>query len=214
MNLKNWMRKFSLCYEFIFPAALWWIWHDCNNDIFNEDEPWDVEKTTMIIRHLAHEFQNLSSSRSLSANAISTTWEPPPSLVAKFWPVVKGLFCSFPANSIIWCELFGIWHGLVLAWECGLKEIVCETDYLEAYLLVTRDNINMAMECSDLVLMIREVIQRNWVVVVKLIHRTANDVADYLAKQSARQCQPYVELLASNSVLENILAKDLLSLSF
>ncbi|MED6200869.1 hypothetical protein PIB30_089481 [Stylosanthes scabra] len=37
-------------------------------------------------------------------------------------------------SSVLRAELFAIWRGLLLAWECGFKDVICETDCLDAFL--------------------------------------------------------------------------------
>ncbi|QHO26610.1 Receptor-like protein [Arachis hypogaea] len=44
---------------------------------------------------------------------------------------ISGCSGSIPPWSIIRCELFAAWRGLVLAWDCGLRDIICETDCLD-----------------------------------------------------------------------------------
>ncbi|KAL4276610.1 hypothetical protein AHAS_Ahas20G0224400 [Arachis hypogaea] len=41
---------------------------------------------------------------------------------------------SIPTGLITWCDLYAIWRGLFLVWDCGNNEIICETDCLEASL--------------------------------------------------------------------------------
>ncbi|MED6208165.1 hypothetical protein PIB30_042565, partial [Stylosanthes scabra] len=47
---------------------------------------------------------------------------------------VKGCSESLLLWSIRRCELFALWRGLVLAWECGSKFVICESDSRDAIL--------------------------------------------------------------------------------
>ncbi|MED6106641.1 hypothetical protein PIB30_006266 [Stylosanthes scabra] len=157
MNLENWFKVSSSRHEFIFPAFVWWIWLDRNDDIFNVDEPWSVQKVFTIIRHLASEFQKLSSSSNLSSSAISTSWETPPSSIAK-----KNCDASILSSSNS------------AGFDCLIRDSSRQWikgcfGSLPVFLSITRDNTNLTMKGYALVLKIKEVIQHNWVVVVSLI---------------------------------------------
>ncbi|MED6174635.1 hypothetical protein PIB30_070940, partial [Stylosanthes scabra] len=48
------------------------------------------------------------------------------------------LGCSDSVNEpiILRCELLAILHGLTLAWDRGCRYVICETDCLDAFLVI------------------------------------------------------------------------------
>ncbi|MED6140124.1 hypothetical protein PIB30_090114, partial [Stylosanthes scabra] len=86
-------------------------------------------------------------------------------------------------------------RGLILAWECGCKEVICETDYLDAYLLITQDQNLSNSDLSDLLYKIHDVLKWNWSVIVTLIQRTANSAADHMARRATSLQHYYSEWL-------------------
>ncbi|MED6201235.1 hypothetical protein PIB30_092857, partial [Stylosanthes scabra] len=53
----------------------------------------------------------------------------------------RGCAGTIQASSVLEGELFAIYKGLLLAWEAGFKEVYCETDCHEAYVLLKDSNI-------------------------------------------------------------------------
>ncbi|MED6202189.1 hypothetical protein PIB30_102852, partial [Stylosanthes scabra] len=70
------------------------------------------------------------------------------------------------------------WRGHVLAWECGLKKIICQTDCLEIFLLLQNNAEKTQCGNSVLVIKIVEILLRNWVVHFEHIHQEENRAAD------------------------------------
>ncbi|MED6116121.1 hypothetical protein PIB30_097123 [Stylosanthes scabra] len=54
--------------------------------------------------------------------------------------------------TVLRSELFAIWRGLVLAWDCSFRKIICETDCLEAYLDCIKAEIPSNNPDKDLLL--------------------------------------------------------------
>ncbi|MED6196894.1 hypothetical protein PIB30_051597 [Stylosanthes scabra] len=79
-------------------------------------------------------------------------------------------------------ELFAIWRGLMLASELDYKDVLCETDCHEAFILINDSVLSSFNEMSCLIRRIKDLLQRQWRVQIVLIQRTANRVADALAK--------------------------------
>ncbi|QHO58871.1 RNA-directed DNA polymerase [Arachis hypogaea] len=48
----------------------------------------------------------------------------------------EGCLGTIESRSILQGELFAIWRGFLLAWDSGQKDIICETDYVEAFTIV------------------------------------------------------------------------------
>ncbi|MED6213778.1 hypothetical protein PIB30_096649 [Stylosanthes scabra] len=93
---------------------------------------------------------------------------------------------------ILRCEPFAIWKGLILAWDKGFRQVICETDSLDAFNLVHCE-LSYVMEHRDLVSKIKDVELLPWSMRITLIQRSANNAADYLAKQAASSQLPYRE---------------------
>ena len=82
--------------------------------------------------------------------------------------------------SITTAELWGIYQGLLLAWDRGIRLLMVEVDSLcVTQLLQRRDDIHNA--CYPLVKGIQELLSRSWQISVKHIYREANFAADFLA---------------------------------
>ncbi|MED6172913.1 hypothetical protein PIB30_054329 [Stylosanthes scabra] len=92
-----------------------------------------------------------------------------------------------PPSSVFQGELFVIWRGFRFTWETGFKEVLCETDCHEAFSLLKDTLIVVCSEASDLILRIRELLHCSWRAEIALIQRTANCIADALAKHTLKQ---------------------------
>ncbi|KAF1879364.1 hypothetical protein Lal_00005830 [Lupinus albus] len=89
---------------------------------------------------------------------------------------------NFGVGSPILVELLAMEHGLNLAWDLGFKEIILESDCLEAVQIIP-DGVRI---CLDNILLhvsnVRTWLTRNWMVEVKFVVREANKVADFMVK--------------------------------
>ncbi|MED6180961.1 hypothetical protein PIB30_014940 [Stylosanthes scabra] len=100
-------------------------------------------------------------------------------------------------------HLFAIWRGLTLAWECGCKNVICETDCVNAFSLLTKKYIhmswsdirNMIRDHNDLVAKIDDVLHWDWTAIFSLIEPRANTAAGLMAEKSAREQHGYIEWL-------------------
>lgn len=82
--------------------------------------------------------------------------------------------------SVTVAELWGLYHGLKLAWEHGIRWLVVEIDSLCVTELV-RKPVDTDNEYTSLLQPIEEVIQRNWNIIINDVYREADFTADYLA---------------------------------
>ena len=48
----------------------------------------------------------------------------------------RGCLGTIESRSILQGELFAIWRGFLLAWDSGQRDIICETDCVEAFTIV------------------------------------------------------------------------------
>ncbi|MED6110294.1 hypothetical protein PIB30_041567, partial [Stylosanthes scabra] len=72
---------------------------------------------------------------------------------------------------------------LRLAWEAGFKEVYCETDCHEAYVLLKDSNIPFCSQESVFISKIQHILLWPWRIELNLIQRTAN-VADAMTKHA------------------------------
>ncbi|MED6203836.1 hypothetical protein PIB30_003125 [Stylosanthes scabra] len=109
-------------------------------------------------------------------------------------------------------DLYNLPHclkGMLLAWENGFREVICETDNIEVYMIAHKvQDIGTGLNL-DLTSKIRDLLHRNWWIEIRLIQRTANCVADAMAKTAARHHYPHMEWLQSWSDLIPVLRQDL-----
>ncbi|MED6115997.1 hypothetical protein PIB30_095958 [Stylosanthes scabra] len=107
-------------------------------------------------------------------------------------------------------ELFAIWRGLILAWDMGFIDVCCETDCHEAFILLTNDTTAANNDVTELTRRIHALMKRSWRVELALIQRTANHVADALAKYAVVQNVDQVEWLIPNDDVKELLKHDFL----
>ncbi|XP_015957787.1 uncharacterized protein LOC107481944 [Arachis duranensis] len=194
---------------FLFFSTIWWIWRSRNHDTFNIDDSWSASKVVSLIRSSVREFHTIfAMHQSLSPPSLCLHWIPPPvhsvklncdaswfapSGYAGFGCIIrnpdgcwlKGCTGKVEVCSVLFAELYAIWRGLLLAWESRFREVICETDCLEALFLVNQRMLSKDIPEWDLAKHIQEVMNWNWRVSVLLIQKTANSVADCMAKAAA-----------------------------
>ncbi|MED6160744.1 hypothetical protein PIB30_054223 [Stylosanthes scabra] len=106
-------------------------------------------------------------------------------------------------DSSFRCELFALWRGLILAWDHGHKNVICETDNVDVYRVVQLYPCNNIALHADLITKIHDLLCRSWNVDVCLIQRNANDVVDTIAKLAARNGIDHAEWLSPWSSLDS-----------
>ncbi|MED6207822.1 hypothetical protein PIB30_039287 [Stylosanthes scabra] len=123
----------------------------------------------------------------------------------------KGCHGELPMNTVLQGELFAIWKGLALAWETGLRKIICESDSLEGVLRLRNTNdAGNAMD-RDVTNKILELLSRDWTVSINAALRSANAVADSAAKAAARTKSPYMEWFVPSEEISMHLERDKLA---
>ena len=209
-NLHDWLYRGARSGDaFLFFSTIWWIWRSRNHDLFNIDDSWSASKVVSLIRSSVREFHTIfAMHQSLSPPSLCLHWVPPPvysvklNCDASWFPPsgyagfgciirnpdgcwLKGCTGKVEVCSVLFAELYAIWRGLLLAWESGFREVICETDCLEALFLVNQRMLSKDIPEWDLAKHIQEVMNWNWRVSILLIQRTANSVADCMAKAAA-----------------------------
>ncbi|XP_057747959.1 uncharacterized protein LOC130967155 [Arachis stenosperma] len=209
-NLHDWLYRGARSGDvFLFFSTIWWIWRSRNNDLFNIDDSWSASKVVSLIRSSVREFHTIfAMHQSLSSPSLCLHWVPPPvhsvklncdaswfapSGYAGFGCIIrnpdgcwlKGCTGKVEVCSVFFAELYAIWRGLLLAWESEFREVICETGCLEALFLVNQRMLSKDIPEWDLAKHIQEVMNWNWRVSILLIQRTANSIADCMAKAAA-----------------------------
>ncbi|QHN93795.1 Putative ribonuclease H protein [Arachis hypogaea] len=193
--LEEWFRKALANNEASFGAGLWWVWRHRCNDIFNTDNPWTDHKVVALARITAKDLQ-VYRNRSNAFRDSKGDW-------------ISGCSGSIPPWSIIRCELFAAWRGLVLAWDCGLRDIICETDCLDILPIMHELTSGYSSEVTDLVHKIQELLSRPWLVHVEWVSRKANRAADWMAKYGAKSNSNHVIWSEPGVDLQRIIRSDL-----
>ena len=162
-NLHDWLYRGARSgYFFLSFSTIWWIWRSRNHDLFNIDDSWSASKVVSLIRSSVREFHTIfAMHQSLSPPSLCLHWVPPPvysvklNCDASWFPPsgyagfgciirnpdgcwLKGCTGKVEVCSVLFAELYAIWRGLLLAWESGFREVICETDCLEALFLVNQ----------------------------------------------------------------------------
>ncbi|KAL4293175.1 hypothetical protein HN51_043650 [Arachis hypogaea] len=88
-------------------------------------------------------------------------------------------------TSILYAELFAVERGLLLAWDWGIRKLLCHSDSLMAVTLVS-DNLDYHHQYAGLMADIQNLLGRDWEVQVQHTLRGMNSCADLLAKKGAR----------------------------
>lgn len=190
-------------WSYIFGVTIWRFWYWRNNFQFNNV---NVDNNHMLqdICMRADEIQRFHKSVVVTTTfkELWINWSPP------VWPWcksnsdgsckksglasaggiirdhkgqwIRGFSHNIGCCSITLAELQGLYQGLLLAWEVGIRWLLMEVDNLCVYDLVVSVN-NAPNGYYQLILSIQEMLKRDWNVDLKHIYREANFAADALA---------------------------------
>ncbi|KAH9734293.1 putative ribonuclease H protein [Citrus sinensis] len=194
----------SLFWPVMFGTAAWRIWYWRNQVMFN-NKSWNGDLIVRDIKARTESICSTLSSVGYRRNARIQKWirwDPPP------WPFLclntdgarKGngeasaggllrdchgnFIHGFSANlgvcSVIKAELWGVLHGLRMAWDLGYRRIQVGTDNCSVVQLIKENNANVT-EFSNIIEMIKDLIRRDWRIQIDHIYREANSAADFLS---------------------------------
>lgn len=96
---------------------------------------------------------------------------------------ICGFQCNLGRGGILEAELWGILHGCKLAISAGCEEVDLESDSAEAVELILRGDL-IYHPLANLVSDCRRIIEMTPNFSLKAARRSANEVADHLAKLS------------------------------
>ncbi|KAK8609722.1 hypothetical protein V6N13_093137 [Hibiscus sabdariffa] len=194
-------------WELLFGAVLWNIWLARNAVVFNSPSCFPnpiIQSSRLLVERTLQAYSAVRGSvRSVRTASATTQWTPPEEGWLKLntdgakrnqdgslmcggvlrdhtgsWHFGFSKYIGF--CEVFEAELWGVWCGLQLAWEKGCRRIILEVDSLDVVKALKEDR-RQGHVCT-LLLHIRLLIQRNLAVQVVHVLRSANSVADRLAK--------------------------------
>lgn len=220
-----------------FMSTIWWIWKWRNSFIFRENEI-NLQSKLDFLRSVWSDteeaFRTVSPITTLpKRNRIMMVgWKPPPQGTWKLNTdgakensyglaacgglirschgiLVKGFTCKIGRCTAFAAEVWGVFHGLQLAWNLGLRHVQVEVDSkdvikaLQSNEEVTDDARNVIYACKNL-------IQKEWNVTLLHVFREGNTAADHLARLGLSSYQPLgTQILEEPLIgLQNILWND------
>lgn len=83
-------------------------------------------------------------------------------------------------------ELWAIFDGLMLCWNMGYKHVVLESDAQEVINLLKNPDSQPSSR-TNLLSFCRDLLQKDWDLVMQLVFREANRFVDWLAKSAKDQ---------------------------
>ena len=93
---------------------------------------------------------------------------------------IHGFSANLGVCSVIKAELWGVLHGLRMAWDLGYRRIQVGTDNCSVVQLIKENNANVT-EFSNIIEMIKDLIRRDWRIQIDHIYCEANSAADFLS---------------------------------
>ncbi|XP_045797645.1 uncharacterized protein LOC123891799 [Trifolium pratense] len=140
---------------------------------------------------------------------------------AGFGGLIRNSFGSFLGGfygvaaqaSILYAEIMAMLHGLELCWEKGFKHVICLSDSLQTVTLV-KNGTSPHHKFANEVFSIRQLLDRDWNVVINHTLREGNACADMLAKMGANTISPLVKLVEPPSELSPHLSADAWGVAF
>ncbi|PNX86123.1 ribonuclease H [Trifolium pratense] len=98
-----------------------------------------------------------------------------------FGSFLGGFYGVASQASILYGEIMAMLHGLELCWDKGFKHVICLSDSLQTVTLV-KNGVSPHHKFANEVISIRQLLDRDWNVVINHTLREGNACADMLAK--------------------------------
>ncbi|KAL4292089.1 hypothetical protein GQ457_14G023220 [Hibiscus cannabinus] len=191
----------------MFGVVLWNIWLARNAVVFNSPLPFHssiIQSNKLLVERMLTAREVVSGGvRVVCAISAPSQWTPPAVGWLKLnmdgpkrsqdgsamcggvardhtgsWQFGFSKFIGF--CGVFDAELWGVWCGLQMDWDKGFRRLILEVDSLDV-VRALKDDRRHGHICT-LVLHIKMVLRRNWEVQVLHVTRSANSVADSLAK--------------------------------
>ncbi|KAH9758495.1 putative ribonuclease H protein [Citrus sinensis] len=96
---------------------------------------------------------------------------------------ISGFCMNIGECTLVMAELWGLYQGLLLAWEAGIKWLLVEVDSLCVTQMISKQVVVPNVSYA-LVVAVRDLLNRNWQVCLTHIYREANSVADFMANMA------------------------------
>ncbi|KAL4298591.1 hypothetical protein AHAS_Ahas17G0016200 [Arachis hypogaea] len=112
---------------------------------------------------------------------------------------VAGFMANLVCCSAFWAEMWGIYHGLKIAWDLGLRRIIMESDSTAVVTILNKKE-GLHSHLEPLVRSIANLMQKNWELRIENIYREDNKCTNWLAKENLKSlsgCQ-FIDSLPCN----------------
>ncbi|GAU31755.1 hypothetical protein TSUD_146430 [Trifolium subterraneum] len=106
---------------------------------------------------------------------------------------VHGFFGNLRVTNIIHPELMAMYKGLLLAWDLNAKDLWCYSDSKMAIKLIT-EPVDEWHHYATMLNNIKELLNRDWRVLILHTFREGNSCTDYLAKHGANNTDVFVSI--------------------
>nr|ABN09044.1 Ribonuclease H [Medicago truncatula] len=191
------------------PIIIWKIWCSRNKCIFEDIKHSIQEIGAQVLSSLHHILKAFAhpTSHSVQQPARIVSWQRPSmnsvalnvdgnvfldSNLGSFGGLIRdhtssflhGFFGKNSRPCILHVEISGLYHGLKLCWDIGIKHVVCHSDSTTVVDLVQKD-LNVHHKYGNLIMAIKKLLRRDWVVSLRHTLCEGNAAADFLAKKGA-----------------------------
>ncbi|ONI01039.1 hypothetical protein PRUPE_6G118100 [Prunus persica] len=188
----------------LFLAALWFCWKWRCKKVFDlnfSPPPWPH----IPIIHFSREWlvANRSRNSKLPKHVLKLHWSPPcagwfkinvdGSCMGELGAIsaggiirndagvwVKGFVTKLGCGSILEAELWGVFRGLLLTWNEGIRRIQMECDSLTAVSLINGET-GTNHPLSSIIHCCKDLLLRDWECTIYHIYREQNSAADHMA---------------------------------
>ncbi|KAH9666643.1 putative ribonuclease H protein [Citrus sinensis] len=207
-NMQNkWKIDSELPWDCIFGVAIWRLWFWRNHFIMAGNL---VDSKTIYLDIMAraseiHRINNSHLSQQPRRKEIFISWLPPPWPWCKlntygsyrntgeagaggvirdsFGNWISGFSMNIGESSVIMAELWGLYQGLSIAWNVGIRHLLVEVDSLCVTQMIFQQVV-VPNVFYALVVAIRDFLSRNWQMSISHIYREANSAAYFMANMA------------------------------
>ncbi|KAK2421190.1 hypothetical protein QL285_031846 [Trifolium repens] len=120
---------------------------------------------------------------------------------------VHGFAGNIGFSNILHAKLMVVYHGLVLAWGLGIKELLCYSNSKTVIKLIY-DPVNVWHYYAAIILNIKDLLARDWR--IKVVHtlREGNVCPDFLAKLGALDLEVFSPIVVPHAGMNLLLLAD------
>ncbi|XP_045831415.1 uncharacterized protein LOC123922770 [Trifolium pratense] len=229
----SWYKNLGKKHGTFFFIVLWVVWCVRNDIIFNnhiESIHTSMAKIFSLKKSCDSVFSTTNTSPITSVNPRLVAWSRPTEgtmclnvdgsllgttntagygglLCNNNGDFILGFYGVATVQSILFAELMAVLHGLQICWENGFRRIICFSDSLQAVNLI-REGVSAHHRFANEIFSIRQLVDKDWDVVLEHTLREGNACADVLAKMGARSNLPLVKITSPPSELSMPLLAD------